>query len=66
MLARRDHAFGQVDKLGLQLLIGYCEERHVMTMVNLVEAGMGIAAVPRLAMPADDHPMLVSFHWKNR
>jgi len=31
-----------------------------------VEAGMGIAAVPRLAMPADDHPMLVSFHWKNR
>ena len=38
----------------------YCEVRHVMTVVNLVEAGMGIAAVPRLAMPADDHPTLVS------
>jgi len=38
----------------------YCEAQHVSTLVNLVEAGLGIAAVPRLAMPADDHPLLVS------
>lgn len=38
----------------------YCEAQHVSTLVNLVEAGMGIAAVPRLAMPPDGHPTLVS------
>lgn len=38
----------------------FCEVRHVMSVVSLVEAGVGIAAVPRLAMPADDHPILVS------
>jgi DNA-binding transcriptional LysR family regulator len=38
----------------------YCEAQHVSTLVNLVEAGMGIAAVPRLAMPEDGHPILVS------
>jgi DNA-binding transcriptional LysR family regulator len=31
-----------------------------MSVVSLVEAGVGIAAVPRLAMPDDDHPLLVS------
>ena len=36
------------------------EVRHVSTLVGLVEAGLGVAAVPRLAMPQSDHPMLVS------
>ena len=27
---------------------------------GLVEAGLGVAAVPSMAMPADDHPLLVS------
>jgi DNA-binding transcriptional LysR family regulator len=38
----------------------FCEVRHVMTMVSLVEAGLGIAAVPQLAMPPGDHPTLAS------
>jgi DNA-binding transcriptional LysR family regulator len=38
----------------------YCEAQHVSILVNLVEAGMGIATVPRLAMPPDDHATLVS------
>jgi DNA-binding transcriptional LysR family regulator len=29
-------------------------------MLGLVEAGLGVAAVPSLAMPARDHPLLVS------
>jgi DNA-binding transcriptional LysR family regulator len=36
----------------------FCEVRHVMSMVSLVEAGLGIAAVPKLAMPAGPHPLL--------
>ncbi|MDZ3991946.1 LysR family transcriptional regulator [Pseudomonas sp. Teo4] len=35
-----------------------CETRHVTTMIGLVEAGLGIAAVPLMAMPATDHPIL--------
>ncbi len=38
----------------------FCEVRHVLTLVSLVEAGLGIAAVPRLAMPQEGHPLLVS------
>lgn len=38
----------------------YCEAQHVSTLVSLVEAGMGVAAVPRLSMPPDGHPTLVS------
>jgi DNA-binding transcriptional LysR family regulator len=36
------------------------EAQHVTTMLGLVEAGLGVAAVPSLAMPAKDHPLLVS------
>lgn len=36
------------------------EAQHVMTLLGLVEAGLGVAAVPRLAMPGKDHPTLVS------
>ncbi|WP_418318574.1 LysR family transcriptional regulator [Piscinibacter sakaiensis] len=37
-----------------------CETRHVTTMLGLVEAGIGVAAVPSMAMPGPDHPLLVS------
>ena len=37
---------------------GICETRHVTTMIGLVEAGRGVAAVPLMAMPAADHPIL--------
>jgi DNA-binding transcriptional LysR family regulator len=37
----------------------FCEVTHVSSLVSLVEAGLGIAAVPRLAMPPGDHPTLV-------
>ena len=36
------------------------EAQHVTTMLGLVEAGLGVAAVPSLAMPGRDHPLLVS------
>lgn len=38
----------------------FCEVRHVLSVVSLVEAGLGVAAVPRLAMPPGDHPLLAS------
>lgn len=38
----------------------FCEVRHVMSVVSLVEAGLGIAAVPQLAMPPGEHATLVS------
>lgn len=36
------------------------EAQHVTTLLGLVEAGMGIAVVPSLAMPSKDHPVLAS------
>jgi len=36
------------------------ETQHGTTMIGLVEAGLGVAAVPSMAMPPDDHPLLVS------
>lgn len=36
------------------------ETRHGTTMIGLVEAGLGVAAVPSMAMPSKDHPLLVS------
>ncbi len=36
------------------------ETKHGTTMIGLVEAGMGIAVVPSMAMPGSDHPLLVS------
>ncbi len=35
------------------------EAQHVTTLLGLVEAGLGVAAVPSLAMPAAGHPLLV-------
>lgn len=37
-----------------------CETRHVTTMLGMVEAGLGIAAVPAMAMPGSAHPILTS------
>jgi DNA-binding transcriptional LysR family regulator len=37
-----------------------CEAQHVTAMLGLVEAGLGVAAVPAMAMPGADHPQLVS------
>ena len=36
------------------------ETRHVSTLVAFVEAGLGVAAVPRLSMPRQGHAALVS------
>ena len=36
------------------------EARHISTLVGMVEAGLGIAVVPRLSMPMGKHPTLVS------
>jgi DNA-binding transcriptional LysR family regulator len=41
------------------------EAQHVVTLLGLVEAGLGVAAVPRLAMPPDDHATLVSVGLKD-
>ena len=35
------------------------EAEHVTTQLGLVEAGLGVAAVPSLAMPGKGHPLLV-------
>lgn len=68
-----EHEYVSVDKTsGNRLLLdqalsavaprapSICETRHVTTMLGLIEAGLGVAAVPSMAMPADDHPILTS------
>lgn len=35
-----------------------CETRHVTTMLSMVEAGIGIAAIPAMSMPASAHSVL--------
>ncbi|WP_313752291.1 LysR family transcriptional regulator [Mixta calida] len=37
-----------------------CETRHVTTMLGMVEAGLGIAAVPAMSMPSSGHSALTS------
>lgn len=37
-----------------------CEARHVTTVLGLIEAGLGVAAVPSIAMPVAPHPILSS------
>ncbi|MFV3411499.1 LysR family transcriptional regulator [Pseudomonas nitroreducens] len=37
-----------------------CETRHVTTAIGLVEAGLGVAAVPSIAMPRTHHPLLTA------
>jgi DNA-binding transcriptional LysR family regulator len=38
----------------------FYETRHISTLLGLVEAGLGVTAVPRLAMPQAEHPTLAS------
>lgn len=38
----------------------YCEVRHVPALVSLIAAGLGVGVVPRLAMPIDALPAVVS------
>lgn len=38
----------------------FYEVRHLSTSLGMVEAGLGVAVVPSLAMPTDDHHVLVS------
>ena len=38
----------------------FYEVQHLSTSLGLVEAGLGVSAMPSLAMPAEDHPTLVS------
>ncbi len=40
--------------------VSVCEAQHVTALLGLVEAGLGVAAVPAMAMPGPDHPLLVS------
>ncbi|HWU67934.1 MAG TPA: LysR family transcriptional regulator [Stenotrophobium sp.] len=35
------------------------ETQHVTAMLGLVEAGLGVAAVPAMAMPVGEHPLLL-------
>lgn len=68
-----EHEYVSVDKTsGNRLLLdqalsavaprapSVCETRHVTTMLGLIEAGLGVAAVPSMAMPVRDHPILTS------
>lgn len=38
----------------------FCEVKHVPALVSLVEAGLGIGVVPKLAMPPEGHPTLIT------
>lgn len=38
----------------------FCEVQHVPALVSMVEAGLGVGVVPRLAMPSSPHATLVS------
>ncbi|WP_343717165.1 LysR substrate-binding domain-containing protein [Inquilinus sp.] len=42
-----------------QRLDWFYEVMHLSTSLGLVEAGLGISVLPRLATPAEDHPLLV-------
>lgn len=41
------------------------QAQHLTTLIGMVEAGLGIAAVPAIAMPSVDHPVLVSIPLTN-
>jgi DNA-binding transcriptional LysR family regulator len=41
--------------------LAWCyQAKHVSTLIGLVEAGLGIAVVPRLSLPAEEHHTLVA------
>jgi DNA-binding transcriptional LysR family regulator len=51
-----DQALAGLDKQPQSLY----ETQHGTTTIGLVEAGLGVAAVPAMAMPKKGHPLLVS------
>lgn len=51
-------------KSNLRLPWSY-EVTHLSTSLGLVEAGLGISVLPRLAMPQTDHPFLVPIPIRN-
>ncbi|MDR3472389.1 MAG: LysR family transcriptional regulator [Devosia sp.] len=38
----------------------FYEVNHLTTSLGLVERGLGLSVLPRLAMPSDDHPVLMA------
>ncbi|QRF68938.1 LysR family transcriptional regulator [Ponticoccus alexandrii] len=38
----------------------YYEVQHLSTSLGMVEAGLGIAALPRMSLPADPHPFIAA------
>ncbi|MCT4701928.1 LysR family transcriptional regulator [Enterobacteriaceae bacterium H20N1] len=50
-----DRALGEIARRRAPV----CETQHVTTMMGMVEAGLGIAAVPSMALPDSGHPLLV-------
>src|SRR5438128_12564389 len=38
----------------------FSEVNHIVTLLGLVEAGLGVTAVPKLAMPQGGHPTLAA------
>jgi len=48
-----------LSRAGVRITSSY-EVSHVATLLGLVEAGLGDAVVPRLAMPAATHPTLMA------
>ena len=63
---RRDHPLANRLLMDLALAgvpgrpVCIYEAEHVMTLLGLVEAGLGVAALPQLALPGKDHPILAS------
>lgn len=43
----------------------FCEVQHVPALVSMVEAGLGVGVVPRLAMPDEEHASLASVPLRN-
>ncbi len=43
----------------------FCEVQHVPALVSMIEAGLGVGVVPRLAMPGEGHGTLVSVPLRN-
>lgn len=46
---------------GTDVRLSWCyEAKHISTLIGLVEAGLGVAAVPRISMPSGEHATLTT------
>ena len=50
------HSYLRTISLYINKVINH--SRHITTMLGMVEAGIGIAAVPAMSMPAGEHSVL--------